>query len=103
MTAVIVNLRHRNAEVRCDRSSFSLGNPFLIGRDGDRNEVCDKYEEYFSQRVKTDEVFLQRILALRGKKLGCWCRCDPPCNHPKCKKQLRCHVQTIVKFLEKNL
>ena len=71
------------------RGSF-LGNQFVIGVDGDRDEVCDKFEVYFLERVKNDPEFAKAVLALRGKTLGCFCR-------PK-----RCHLDTVVKWIEAN-
>lgn len=93
----IVNLRHRKCEVICDRTSI-FGNPFEIGRDGTRDEVCEKFIPYFNNKL-TDPDFHGKVLALKGKKLGCWCKCEPHCYHDKC-KQLRCHLQTIVEFLD---
>jgi hypothetical protein len=94
----IVNLRHRKADINCCRPSI-FGNPYYIGIDGDREEVLEKYRVYFEKKL-TDSVFRGKIQLLRGKKLGCWCRCDPPCNDPKC-KPLRCHLEVIVEYLEK--
>ena len=42
---MIVNLRKRNYNVYIGRGS-KWGNPFIIGRDGNRKEVIDKYREY---------------------------------------------------------
>ena len=45
------------------------GNPYSIGKDGTRAEVCRKFEEYFFNSEK-----LQRdIHELKGKLLGCYC------------------------------
>lgn len=40
-------------------------NPYKIGKDGDRQEVLNKYRKYISGR-SLDEI--------RGKTLGCWCK-----------------------------
>ena len=92
----IVNLRHHKAEVLCGRGSI-FGNPYLIGRDGDRNEVCDKFIPYFYKKL-TNPEFRAKVLSLKGRKLGCWCKCSPQCDNPKCKPH-RCHVETIVEYL----
>lgn len=77
--------------VRCDRKT-PLGNPFYMRSEDQRNEVCDKYEEYLRQEFKEGRNFLlmeelNRIadLVLSGHRvhLQCWCA-------PK-----RCHAQTI--------
>jgi hypothetical protein len=94
----IVNLRHHNtAEVYCGRGSV-YGNPFEIGRDGDRNDVCDKFEKYFHNKLLNTE-FRANVMSLKGKRLGCWCKCSPPCNNPKCKPH-RCHLETIINYIE---
>lgn len=54
--------------VRIDRTT-GWGNPFVIGRDGDRAEVIAKYEKW----IKTQPGLLAAIGELRGKKLYCWC------------------------------
>jgi hypothetical protein len=51
------------------------GNPFVIGKDGTRDDVCDKHEEY----VIHDAALLADVRSLRDKILVCYC-------HPK-----RCH------------
>lgn len=46
------------------------GNPFRIGRDGTRDEVCDKYEAM----VLADEDYIRTVkAALKGKHLVCYC------------------------------
>jgi len=64
------------------------GNPFEIGKDGDREEVIKKYREWLRDKLKEDPNFLE---PLRGKDLACWC----PLNKP-------CHVDVILEFLKRN-
>lgn len=47
------------------------GNPFIIGRDGDRVEVIAKYREW----IMAQSELLGAIWngELRGMVLGCWC------------------------------
>jgi hypothetical protein len=45
------------------------GNPFVIGRDGDRATVIAKYERYLRQR----HDLLRALDELRGKHLVCFC------------------------------
>lgn len=73
--------------IRIDRRSM-FGNPFIIDRDGDRDQVCDKYQLWFDEKIMTDAVFKARVHALKGKILGCWCKPE------------RCHGDTIVAYLE---
>jgi hypothetical protein len=46
------------------------GNPFIIGRDGTREEVIEKYKMWFS----TQPDLIAAIPELKGKVLGCWCK-----------------------------
>ena len=64
--------------VRVDRFS-DWGNPFELPADGDRDEVCDAYEVYFSLKRSLHA----KIKDLKGKALGCWC-------HPE-----RCHAHYL--------
>ena len=65
--------------VRCDRFS-EWGNPFILGSDGDRDEVCDNYEKRY---LPFKPSLLSKIETLRGKALGCHC-------YPE-----RCHCETL--------
>lgn len=65
-----------------DRSS-QWGNPFLLDDDGNRDQVCDKYERrYFPHKVKLNED----VASLKGKALGC--HCSP----------LRCHADYLARL-----
>lgn len=44
------------------------GNPFVLGRDGDRDEVIAKYKDWLQA-----SPVLADIEELRGKDLECWC------------------------------
>ena len=51
-----------------------FGNPFPLGRGEDRGSSLVKYKAYFDQRVLVDEEFKARVLALKGKRLVCFCK-----------------------------
>jgi hypothetical protein len=51
-------------------SAGQWANPYVIGRDGDRDEVLAKYAE-----AKQD--LWRGCEKLRGKALGCWCAPEP--------------------------
>jgi len=63
--------------VHCKRSAHDVyigrpsqwGNPFQIGRDGDRAQVIAKYEAW----LLTQPSLLAQLPSLRGKTLACWC------------------------------
>lgn len=45
------------------------GNPFVIGRDGDRDEVVRKYAEW----VIEQPLLMESLRELQDKNLVCWC------------------------------
>lgn len=45
------------------------GNPFQIGRDGDREEVISKFTGW----LLNSSPLLSNLHELRGKDLVCWC------------------------------
>jgi hypothetical protein len=62
--------------VYCGRGS-AYGNPFVIGRDGDRDAVCDKFDAKVLPTLN--------VSPLRGKNLKCFC------------KPARCHCDSILR------
>lgn len=81
-----------NKIVHCKKSKYNVyigrpskwGNPFTIGKDGNRQEVIIKYEKYI--RDKPD--LLNSLNELKDKVLGCWCS-------PK-----ECHGDVLIKLLK---
>ncbi len=65
-----------NGAVYIGRGS-KYGNPFIIGKHGDRDKVCDQFEKEVLPNLD--------VTALRGKDLIFFC-------HP-----LRCHGESIMK------
>lgn len=65
-------------------------NPFEIGKDKDRQEVCEKYKNYFHNELlpSLNSEGLESLKALKGRAL--YCHCYP----------LRCHGETIIDWLE---
>lgn len=56
--------------------STKWGNPFVIGKDGDREMVVWKYREY----LLSNEILLQQVRReLRGRDLACFCA-PAPCH-----------------------
>jgi DNA polymerase elongation subunit (family B) len=78
----VVNKRTESFEVYIGRGS-KWGNPFVIGKDGTRDEVIEKYRRWI---VKQDAF--SDLNTLMGKTLGCFCK-------PK-----RCHGDVLVDLLE---
>ena len=49
------------------------GNPFIIGRDGVRDEVVKKYEARLNHQIASGEVSLEDLNTLYNKNLVCFC------------------------------
>ena len=84
-----------NFVVHCKRSKYDVyigrpskwGNPFEIGKHGDRETVIKKYKEW----ILTQSDLMASVSDLRGKVLGCWC-------YPK-----NCHGNILVQLANKNI
>ena len=80
----VVNLRKEKYDVYIGRGS-KWGNKFVIGKDGDREEVIRKYREW----ILGNDDLLNSLSELRDKRLGCYC------------KPLACHGDVLVELIEK--
>lgn len=69
--------------VRVDRGT-RYGNPFILGEDGDRDDVCDLYESAYLPHKKG---IASRAGELSGKVLVCHC-------YPE-----RCHADSLVQLV----
>lgn len=49
-------------------------NPYKIGKDGDRNEVLQKYYQYILNKLNSGQIAVEELHKLKGKQLGCWCK-----------------------------
>ena len=89
---IAVNMKSSPYDVYIGRAGHGkdgyFGNPFLIGPSLTREQSLWHYNEYFIKRVKEDTEFRSRILELKGKRLGCFC------------KPLDCHGDIIAKYLD---
>jgi hypothetical protein len=67
--------------VHCKRDRFDVyigrpskwGNPFVIGKDGTRQEVIAKYEAW----LRPQPHLVAALPELQGKVLACWCSPQP--------------------------
>jgi acetyltransferase-like isoleucine patch superfamily enzyme len=80
--------KHRNAvvgnSVYIGRGSM-WGNPFVIGKDGTRDDVCEKHAQYLRDQVREGSVSIAQLASLHDKNLVCYCA------------PLRCHGDTLVR------
>lgn len=63
------------------------GNPYPIGTQwGNRDQVCNLFEEYFKNQYESGRISEEELAALHGKPLVCFCA------------PARCHGETIMKY-----
>ena len=64
-----------------------LGNPFKVGRFVSREKSIALHREYFLARVERGGRFRERVLGLRGKRIGCFC------------KPQSCHLDVVAEYV----
>lgn len=98
----VVNLKNSSYDVYIGRAgrgqSGEFGNPIARGRtcpvcgevhyDAGSTLVC--FKKYFLKRIEDDEDFKDKILSLKGKTLGCFCKPNP------------CHGDIIAEWCDSN-
>lgn len=84
MKTQIVNIKKSEYDIYIGRPS-KWGNPFIIGRDGNREEVIEKYTRW----LITQDHLLNTLHEIKGKRLGCFC------------KPHACHGDILVRYAEK--
>ena len=81
----LVHCKKEKYDVYIGRPS-KWGNPFVIGRDGSREEVIEKYRQWILQQPK----LLNDLKELENKVLGCWC-------YPN-----NCHGDILISLIHSN-
>ncbi len=67
------------------------GNPFKLGRDGDRDEIMEKYAVWLEERM-SDPAFRKELLKLaKAEALVCWCKPE------------KCHGDQLVEAMKRLL
>lgn len=93
----VVNFRVEKCDVKITRTPKNeipdppnfgcFGNPYPVKIYG-RKKCIALYKVYFLKRVEEDLEFRKAVLALKGKKLGCFCAPD------------ECHGDVIKEWLD---
>jgi len=83
----VVHCKKEKYDVYIGRPSI-FGNPFTIGKDGDREKVINLFRSYFYNRLDYDIDFKTEVEKLKGKILACWCKPEA------------CHGDIIIEYLE---
>lgn len=96
MRTRVVNLRREDYDVYIGRPGHGeegyYGNPIKRGPDDPPGSSIPAFEAYFLNRVETDPEFRERVLGLKGKRLGCFCSPNSQ----------TCHGKVIIRWLHKD-
>ena len=73
--------------IKIDRTT-RWGNPFIIGKDGTREECISLYRRFVAGKAATKrknvlnsrQLVSEHVAELKGKNLACWCPLDGPCH-----------------------
>ena len=92
MPTTIINIKTgAKYDIYCGRARKGqpeniLGNnKFIIGIDGNRDEVCNKFDEDAEERYNSDPEFRKAVDNCKNRILGCFC------------KPQRCHCDWYVR------
>lgn len=75
MTPKVVHFKREKYDVFIGRPG-PWGNPFIVGKDGGRDECIEMYILWF---MAQPELIQKAKVELKGKILGCWCA-PKPCH-----------------------
>ena len=98
-TTTVTTVNKGSYDVYIGRPSI-FGNPFYFNplvkyKYGTRAEVVFKHFVYFHKRLISDPGFKREVLALKGRKLGCYCHdWDGIGENP-----MYCHGDNIADYL----
>jgi hypothetical protein len=85
-TLMVINARQAGTKPAADRvyvgRPSKWGNPFVIGRDGSRDEVIAKYRAW----IVRQPALMAALPELRNKSLVCWCAPE------------RCHAEVLIEL-----
>jgi hypothetical protein len=76
--------------VRFPTNNSIWANPYKIDESNGiiRDNVIEKYRTYITTKIEKDNTLKRKLLELRGKNLGCWCKPDA------------CHGDVLVELIE---
>ena len=93
MQTVVVNISKAQFDTYIGRAGRgedgNIVNPFRIGHEIRREDAAQNFQKCFTERIEKDSEFKRPVLALKGMRLGCFCK-------PKA-----CHGDVIVDWLDK--
>jgi hypothetical protein len=93
MQTIVVNIYKEQFDAYIGRVGRGedgyFGNPFRMENEISREDAVQKFQKYFTERIQKDSEFRRRVLAVKGKRLGRFC------------KPNACHGDVIADWLNK--
>lgn len=80
---MVVNLKDERCDIKIDRTT-KWGNPYRISKTLSRQRAIELYRLWLAEEILAGRITRQDFIALKGKRLGCWC------------KPLSCHGDILV-------
>ncbi len=74
----VVHCKREPYDVLIDRRT-EFGNPHKMHSEKDRDEIIRQFEKTARARLTVDFRWADKVKALHGKTLGCWCS-PKPCH-----------------------
>ncbi len=81
-----IYIGRKNSQYDLPQSPWA--NPFVIGKDGTREEVIEQYRDW----IQTQPKLLEMLPELKGKTLACWCK--------TAENPLPCHGEVLIGLLD---
>jgi len=77
--------------IRFPTENSIWSNPYKIDESKKitRDDVIAKYRTYIIQKIENDSALKDKLLQLKGKTLGCWCKPDG------------CHGDILIELIDK--
>lgn len=87
----VVNIYKSSYDIYCGRAGKGkdgyFGNPFKCNSYEPKGATIGNFKTYFYSRLEKDSEFKEKVHALKGKILGCFCKPNP------------CHADIIAEYL----
>ena len=98
---IVVNRKLEKFDVYIGRGS-AFGNPFPVHNgEFSLKDSLRLYEHHLWEKIITEPLFKEKILALSGKKLGCSCKKAKSSSAEFLNDETPCHGDIIVEALIK--
>ncbi|UFP93617.1 DUF4326 domain-containing protein [Gloeobacter morelensis] len=98
MQILVTNKRYDNRPGEYIGRPSVLGNPFVLGEHGSRDEVVEKYRRWLWEQIKEEGAVYRELLRLKAAAqkrellLVCWCK--------RPNKEVACHGDIIKQAIE---